>query len=101
MNNIFDALADPTRRRLLDLLSTRDRSVGELVLALGISQPAVSKQLKLLKSVGLVGVRKDAQRRWYYLCPAPLALVDAWLAPYREFWLQRLDALERHLDKES
>lgn len=101
MNDLFEALADPTRRRLLDLLSTREHSVGELALALEISQPAVSKQLKLLRTAGLVGVRKDAQRRWYYLCPAPLALVDAWLAPYREFWLQRLDALERHLDKES
>lgn len=97
---IFEILADPTRRRVLELLSERERTVGELVDELGMSQPAVSKQLRVLREAGLVAARVDAQRRVYRLRAAPLAEVDAWLAPYRRFWRGRLAALERHLDNE-
>ncbi|MEU6081240.1 metalloregulator ArsR/SmtB family transcription factor [Streptomyces sp. NPDC047108] len=94
----FDVLAEPARRRILDLLLERPRLVGELTGHLGISQPGTSKHLRVLREAGLVHVRRDAQRRWYELRPEPLAEVDAWLAPYRRLWEQRLDALERHLD---
>ncbi len=94
----FEILADPTRRRVLDLLREGERPVGELVAALDLSQPGVSKHLRVLREAGLVAVRRDAQRRWYRLDPAPLAEIDAWLAPYRRLWASRLDALERHLD---
>ncbi|HZO70143.1 MAG: ArsR/SmtB family transcription factor [Kribbellaceae bacterium] len=94
----FEVLADPTRRRILDLLRERPRLVGELTEALGLSQPGTSKQLRVLREAGLVVVRPDAQRRWYELRPEPLAEIDAWLAPYRAFWNERLDALERRLD---
>jgi len=94
----FDVVAEPTRRRILDLLRDGDRPVGELVHALGISQPGVSKHLRVLRDAGLVRVRQQAQQRWYQLDAAPLAEIDAWLAPYRRFWSERLDALERHLD---
>jgi DNA-binding transcriptional ArsR family regulator len=95
----FDILAEPTRRRILDLLRERSRPVGELVELLGLSQPGVSKHLRVLREAELVGVRQDAQRRWYELRPEPLADVDAWLEPYRELWASHLDALERHLDR--
>jgi DNA-binding transcriptional ArsR family regulator len=95
---MFEVLAEPTRRRILDLLLERPRPVGELVDALRISQPGTSKHLKVLRDAGLVDVRKDAQRRIYTVSPAPLAELDAWLAPYRRLWAGRLDALERHLD---
>ncbi len=94
----FDVLAEPTRRRILDLLRERPRVVGELTEQLGLTQPGTSKQLRVLREAGLVRVRQDAQRRWYELRPEPLAEVDAWLAPYRRLWEERLDALERHLD---
>jgi DNA-binding transcriptional ArsR family regulator len=94
----FDVLTDASRRRILDLLRDRERSVGELVGELGLSQPGVSKHLRVLREAGLVRVRIDAQRRWYGLDPAPLAEVDRWLAPYRRYWADRLDELERHLD---
>ena len=92
-------MADPTRRRILDLLLERPRSVGELTDELGLSQPGTSKHLRVLREAGLVAVRPDAQRRWYELRPEPLAEIDAWLAPYRRFWNDRLDALERRLDE--
>jgi DNA-binding transcriptional ArsR family regulator len=95
---IFDALAEPHRRQILDLLREGQRPVGELVAALGLSQPAVSKHLRVLKEAGLVVVRPEAQRRLYALRAEPLSELDAWLAPYRRFWAQHLDALERHLD---
>ena len=101
MASSFDVLAEPTRRRILDLLLERSRPVGELVDELGISQPGVSKHLRVLREGGFVRVRRDAQRRWYELRPEPLAEVDAWLAPYRRLWADRLDALERHLDAEA
>jgi DNA-binding transcriptional ArsR family regulator len=94
----FDVLAEPSRRRILDLLLERPRSVGELVDRLGLTQPGTSKHLRVLREAGLVQVRQDAQRRWYELRPEPLAEIDAWLAPYRRLWGGSLDALERHLD---
>ncbi|WP_431775016.1 ArsR/SmtB family transcription factor [Streptomyces cucumeris] len=94
----FDVLAEPSRRQILDLLLERPRLVGELTEELGLTQPGTSKHLRVLREAGLVRVRRDAQRRWYELCPEPLAEVDAWLAPYRRLWTCRLDALERHLD---
>src|SRR4051794_1428818 len=95
----FEVLAEPTRRRILDLLRERPRPVGELVDLVGLSQPGVSKHLRVLRDAQLVRVRQEAQRRWYELDPVPLAEVDAWLDPYRRLWAQRLDALERHLDE--
>jgi DNA-binding transcriptional ArsR family regulator len=94
----FAVLAEPTRRRLLDLLLDRPRPVGELAALLGLSQPGTSKHLRVLREAGLVRVRQDAQRRWYELRPEPLTEIDAWLQPYRRFWSERLDALERRLD---
>lgn len=95
---LFAVLVEPNRRRILDLLIERQRSVNEIVEALGLSQPAVSKHLRILKEAGLVEVRPDAQRRLYALRPEPLSELDDWLAPYRCLWEQHLDALERHLD---
>ena len=94
----FQALAEPTRRRILDLLLERPRPVGELVERLGLSQPGTSKHLRALRDAGLVRVRKDAQQRWYELSPGPLTEIDEWLQPYRKLWAASLDALERHLD---
>lgn len=98
MATTFEVLAEPRRREILDLLRAGERPVGELVDELDLSQPAVSKHLKVLRDAGLVEVRQDAQRRWYRLRPAPLAEIDAWLEPYRELWHTRLNALEAHLD---
>ncbi|TDO52229.1 DNA-binding transcriptional ArsR family regulator [Kribbella sp. VKM Ac-2527] len=98
MATTFEVLAEPRRREILDLLRAGERPVGELVEHLELSQPAVSKHLKVLRDAGLVEVRQDAQRRWYRLRPAPLVEVDAWLEPYRDLWRRRLDALESHLD---
>ena len=97
----FTALSDPARRRILELLRQRERSVGELVERLRLSQPGVSKHLRVLREAGLVRVRADGRRRWYRLRAEPLAELDAWLAPYRELWGGRLDALERHLDTQE
>jgi DNA-binding transcriptional ArsR family regulator len=94
----FDALAEPTRRRILDLLLERPRQVQDLTERLGLSQPGTSKHLRVLREAGLVRVRPEAQRRWYELRPEPLAEVDAWLSRYRRLWAGHLDALERHLD---
>ena len=94
----FEVLAEPNRRRILDLLRVEERPVGELVDALGISQPGVSKHLKVLRDAGLVAVRSDAQRRLYRVRAEPLRALDDWLAPYRALWDDRLDDLERHLD---
>jgi len=95
----FDVLAEPTRRRILDLLLDAERPVNDLVTSLNVSQPGVSKHLRVLREAGLVEARVDAQRRVYRVRPAPLAEIDAWLAPYRRLWSERLDALERHLDE--
>jgi DNA-binding transcriptional ArsR family regulator len=91
------ALADPTRRRIVELLADREREVGELVAEFAISQPAVSRHLRVLRDAGLVDSRPEAQRRVYSLRPAPLAELDAWLGRYRTFWESRLDALETEL----
>ena len=98
MATTFTVLAEPARRRILDLLLERPRPVGELVDQLGLTQPGTSKHLRVLREAGLVVVRPEAQRRVYALNPEPLAELDAWLEPYRRLWSDRLDALERHLD---
>jgi DNA-binding transcriptional ArsR family regulator len=94
----YAALAEPHRRHILDLLRAGERTVSDLVAHLGLSQPGVSKHLRVLREAGLVGVRADGRHRRYALRPAPLAEVDAWLEPYRAFWDARLDALEQHLE---
>ncbi len=96
---VFDVVAEPNRRRILDLLREDEHAVGDLVAALGLSQPGVSKHLRVLRQAGLVEVRGDAQRRLYRLRPEPLREIDNWLAPYRAAWRHRLDALEYHLDE--
>ena len=101
MRSTFEVLVDSNRRLILDLLRERERSVGELVERIGLSQPGVSKHLRVLREAGLVEVRQDSQRRLYGLRAEPLAEVDAWLEPYRRFWSRRLDALERHLDEQE
>jgi DNA-binding transcriptional ArsR family regulator len=97
MSTVFGVLAEPQRRRILDLVRDGERSVGELVGALSISQPAVSKHLRVLREAGLVEARVDEQRRLYRLRPEPLRELDAWLAPYRQAWDASLDRLETHL----
>jgi DNA-binding transcriptional ArsR family regulator len=105
MMTVYEALAEPMRRRILDLLRERPHLVGELVEALGISQPGVSQHLRVLREAGLVSVRQDAQRRWYELRPEPLAEVDHWLEAYRDLLEERftrLDGLLKELqDKET
>ncbi len=100
MNLALQALSEPHRMAIVAMLADGERSAGDFVDALPISQPTVSKHLSVLREAGLVTVRKDAQRRLYRLNPAPLAELDAWLQPYRRFWVDRFDALENHLDKE-
>jgi DNA-binding transcriptional ArsR family regulator len=99
MPTAFAVLADPSRRRILDLLREEPRSVGELVQRLGLSQPGTSKHLRVLREAGLVESHTDAQRRRYELRAEPLRELDAWLEPYRREWAGRLDALERHLEE--
>jgi DNA-binding transcriptional ArsR family regulator len=96
---VIEVLAEPNRRRILDLLRERERPVGELVDGLALSQPAVSKHLRVLREAGLVEARADAQRRVYRVRTEPLRALDDWLAPYRAMWEGRLDDLERHLDE--
>jgi DNA-binding transcriptional ArsR family regulator len=91
---IIDVLAEPNRRRILDLLRAGERPVGDLVGALDVSQPTVSKHLRVLRDAGLVDVRPSAQQRVYRLRAEPLREIDEWLAPYRALWADRLDALE-------
>jgi DNA-binding transcriptional ArsR family regulator len=95
----YAALAEPSRRQILDLLRGGERSVSDLVARLTLSQPGVSKHLKVLRAAGLVEVRPEGRQRWYRLRAQPLAEVDAWLEPYRVHWSGRLDALERHLEE--
>ncbi len=94
----FEVVVEPNRRRILDLLREKRRPVGELADRLGLTQPTVSKHLRVLKDARLVDVEQDAQRRLYRLRPEPLVELDTWLQPYRALWSQRLDALEHHLD---
>lgn len=93
MATTFEALVDPTRRRILDLLRERPHLVGELVALLELSQPLISKHLRVLREAELVRVRQDAQRRWYELHPEPLAEIDTWLASYRHLWAASFDRL--------
>src|SRR5919108_524080 len=95
----FEVMAEPNRRLILDLLRQRERTVGDLVAAMAVSQPAVSKHLRILRGAGLVESRSEAQRRFYRVRPQPLREMDAWLEPYRAMWTRSLDALERHLDE--
>jgi DNA-binding transcriptional ArsR family regulator len=95
----FEVMAEPNRRVIVELLRERERTVGELVGALDVSQPAVSKHLRVLREAGLVDSRVDAQRRYYSVRLQPLREIDAWLEPYRALWTRSLDALERHLEE--
>lgn len=97
----FEAIAEPNRRTILELLCDRELPAGDLVKATGLSQPGLSKHLKLLREAGLVSVRPDGQRRLYRLEPRELATLDAWLTPFRSAWAGRLDALEHHLEREQ
>ena len=99
MESAFAILAEPSRRALLKLLATSERSVGELERRLRMPQPSVSKHLRVLREAGFVESRVDAQRRVYRLRPEPLMELDSWLAPFRRFWSAHVDALERHLDR--
>ena len=97
----FEAIAEPNRRAILDLLRGGELPAGDLVEATGLSQPGVSKHLKLLREAGLVSMRPDGQRRLYRLEPRELATLDAWLTPFRSCWADRLDALGQHLEREQ
>ncbi len=99
--DVYAALADPTRRCILDLVRDDERSVSEIVSACGLTQPGISKQLRVLREAGLVSVRPDGPRRLYSLRSDPLKQVDAWLSRYRKRWAERLDALERVLDEDA
>lgn len=99
MASVFEVLAEPRRRQILDLVRDGERSVTELVAELAMNQPAVSKHLRVLREAGLVRARVDEQRRLYRLNPAPLRELDDWLAPYRAAWADSLDKLARHLDE--
>ncbi len=99
MLTTLQVLAEPRRQAILDLLRDGELPVGELVARLRMSQPAVSKHLRVLKDAGMVEVRADAQRRLYRICPGPFAELDAWLGTYRKFWAASLDRLEEHLDR--
>jgi DNA-binding transcriptional ArsR family regulator len=94
----FEVIAEPNRRAILGLLAGSQQSVGEIERHLRMSQPTVSKHLRVLREAGFVEATVDAQRRLYRLRPEPLKEVDAWLEPFRRFWSAHVDALERHLD---
>jgi DNA-binding transcriptional ArsR family regulator len=97
MPTAFEVIAEPHRRRILDLLLSGPRAVGELTGLLGLTQPGTSRHLRVLREAGLVRVRVDAQRRWYELEPGPLTEIVTWLEPYRQLWAGQLDRLESHL----
>jgi DNA-binding transcriptional ArsR family regulator len=99
MESAFEIIAEPNRRAILDLLALSELSVGEIEQQLGMTQPTVSKHLRVLREAGFVEAQVDAQRRLYRLRPESLKEVDAWLAPFRRFWSKHVDALERHLDR--
>jgi DNA-binding transcriptional ArsR family regulator len=99
VESVFDIIAEPNRRAILSLLVSSEQSVGDIERQLGMPQPTVSKHLRVLRDAGFVESTVDAQRRVYRLNPEPLQEVDAWLAPFRQFWSAHLDALERHLDR--
>ena len=99
MESAFEIIAEPNRRAILSLLASSELSVGEIERELGMTQPTVSKHLRVLREAGFVEAEVDAQRRLYRLNPEPLKEVDAWLAQFRAFWSAHVDALERHLDR--
>jgi DNA-binding transcriptional ArsR family regulator len=99
MESSFTIVAEPNRRAILSLLLSSERSVGEIEQELRLSQPSVSKHLRVLREAGFVESRVEAQRRLYRLTPEPLMELDEWLVPFRRFWSKRVDALERHLDR--
>ena len=99
MESVFEVIAEPNRRAILNLLISAEQSVGEIERRLGMPQPTVSKHLRVLREGGFVEATVDEQRRVYRLKPEPLQEVDAWLAPFRRFWSAHVDALERHLDR--
>jgi DNA-binding transcriptional ArsR family regulator len=99
MESAFGIIAEPNRRAILSLLASSEQSVSEIEQQLRMSQPSVSKHLKVLRDAGFVEARVDAQRRVYRIRPEPLMDIDAWLAPFRRFWSAHVDALERHLDR--
>jgi DNA-binding transcriptional ArsR family regulator len=99
MESVFEIIAEPNRRAILSLLGSSQQSVGEIERQLRMSQPAVSKHLRVLRDAGFVESTVDAQRRLYRLKPEPLREMDAWLAQFRRFWSAHVDALERHLDR--
>jgi DNA-binding transcriptional ArsR family regulator len=99
VGSVFEIIAEPNRRAILNLLVSSEQSVGEIERQLRMTQPAVSKHLRVLREAGFVESTVDAQRRLYRLKPEPLQELDAWLAPFRRFWSVHLDALERHLDR--
>jgi DNA-binding transcriptional ArsR family regulator len=99
--NAFAALADPTRAEIVDALAERGRTVNEIVGLFSLTQPSISRHLRILREAGLVSVEPDGQRRVYRLDPAPLREIDHWLDRYRKFWAGKLDDLERHMDEKS
>jgi DNA-binding transcriptional ArsR family regulator len=100
--DVFTAVADPTRRKMLGLFRNGELAAGDLVRAFpGISQPGISRHLRVLREAGLVEARRDEQRRMYSLRPQGFAELDAWIAHYRDFWPAHLDALSRHLDAQA
>src|SRR3569623_2622968 len=99
MDSTFAVIAEPSRRAILSLLASSEQSVGDIEEQLKLSQPSVSKHLRVLRDAGFVESRVEAQRRVYRLRPEPLMELDAWLSPFRRFWSKHLDALERHLDR--
>jgi DNA-binding transcriptional ArsR family regulator len=99
VESVFEIIAEPNRRAILSLLVSSEQSVGEIERQLGMPQPTVSKHLRVLRDAGFVESSVDAQRRLYRLTPEPLQEVDAWLAPFRQFWAAHVDALARHLDR--
>jgi DNA-binding transcriptional ArsR family regulator len=99
MQKAFDIIAEPNRRAILTLLASSERSVGEIERELSMTQPTVSKHLRVLREYGFVDAEVDAQRRVYRLNPNSLKEIDEWLAPFRQFWSDHVDALERHLDR--
>jgi DNA-binding transcriptional ArsR family regulator len=99
VESVFEIIAEPNRRAILGLLVSSEQSVGEIERQLRMSQPTVSKHLRVLRDAGFVESTVDAQRRLYRLKPEPLQQLDAWLAPFRRFWSAHVDALERHLDR--
>jgi DNA-binding transcriptional ArsR family regulator len=99
VESVFDIIAEPNRRAILSLLVSSEQSVGDIERQLDMTQPTVSKHLRVLREAGFVEATVDAQRRVYRLTPEPLQELDAWLAPFRRFWSAHVDALERHLDR--